>query len=277
MLQCFKHIALILLLFCVFDANAQQFGQKLEGRVYSQDKDVAATHVSNITTNKGTITDLNGFFKIAVSINDTLVFSAVQYKRKMVVVSPEVYETDLLWVPLEPSLILLDEAIVRPYNLSGDLKRDMGNMKIEPVITAATLGLPNAYVKQKTQNERRLFEADEGKFIYFGRYKLDTLFEPTVEINLNKILNRLTGRTQRLKKYVAIDREIVLLQKINSMYPDSVIVQELKIPEIRIRDFMNYCEVDTSFNDVVETNDVLKIWEFLRENSIIYRKNNELD
>ena len=96
-------------------------------------------------------------------------------------------------------------------------------------------------------------------------------------INLNKILNRLTGRTQRLKKYVAIDREIVLLQKINSMYPDSVIVQELKIPTIRIRDFMNYCEVDTSFKDVVETNDVLKIWEFLRKNSIIYRKNNELD
>ena len=38
--------------------------------------------VSNITRNKGTITDIKGYFEISVRLNDTLVFSAVQYKRK---------------------------------------------------------------------------------------------------------------------------------------------------------------------------------------------------
>jgi len=257
-------------------SSAQEFGAKLEGQVYSIDGDVAATHVTNISLNKGTITDVSGFFTISARLNDTLVFSAVQFKRKEIVVTLDVLEEALFRIPLDASLITLDEVVVTPYNLSGDLKRDLGNFKIDPLITASTLGLPNAYVKVKTQNERKLFEADNGKFISLGNYKLDSTFNPMIMVNLNKILNRVTGRTQKLKKFVAIDREIALLQKVKRLYPDSVYVQDLKIPYSNIHDFMNFCEVDSSFVTIVEADDILKIWEFLFKNSIIYR-NNGLD
>lgn len=271
-------IGYMLVLCCVcFTAVAQEFSSKLQGQIYSIDGDVAATHVSNISLNKGTITDAKGFFSISVRLNDTLVFSAVQFKRKELVVTLEVLKEELIRIPLDASLIKLDEVVVTPYNLSGDLKRDMGNLKIEPIMTASTLGLPNAYVKVKTQNERKLFEADNGKFISLGNYKLDSTFNPMVMVNLNKILNRVTGRTQKLKKFVAIDQEIALLQKVKRMYPDSVYVQALKIPKLNINDFMNFCEVDSTFVATVATNDVLRIWELLYENSVMYRKNNGLD
>jgi len=268
----------ILLLFGVcFGVHAQEFNTKLEGRVFSKDGDVAATHVFNHSANKVTITDAGGFFTISAKLNDTLVFSAVQYKRKEVIVTLEILKTDAFRVLLEPSLTELDEVVVTPYNLSGDLKRDVGNLDIEPVITASTLGLPNAYVKVKTQNERRLFEADNGKFISLGHYKLDSTFNPMIFVNLNKILNRVTGRTQKIKKYVAIDREIALLQKVKRLYPDSIFVQDLSIPKTRINDFMNFCEVDSTFKEVVAADDVLKIWELLLKNSMTYRKNNGLN
>lgn len=257
--------------------NAQEFTTKLEGRVYSNDADVAATHVSNISSNKGTITDAAGFFVISVQLNDTLVFSAVQFKRKEIVVTLEVLNTDVLNIPLKPSLTELDEVVVTPYNLSGDLKRDISTINVGQIVTASTLGLPNANVKVKTQSERRLFEADNGKFVSLGNYKLDSTFNPMIMVNLNKILNRVTGRTKVLKKYVAIDKEIALLQKVKRLYPDSVFVQDLKIPELKINDFMNFCQVDSTYNEVVAADDILNIWEFLYRNSLIYRENNGLD
>jgi len=56
----------------------------LEGRVYANDNDVTGVVVQNTTTERATITDIDGYFSIPVSLNDTLVFSAVQLKRKVV-------------------------------------------------------------------------------------------------------------------------------------------------------------------------------------------------
>ncbi len=271
-----KNSLFFTVMMCVCIVHGQRFSKKIEGRVYSKDADVAATHISNINANKGTIADAKGFFTITAKLNDTLMFSAVQYKRKLVVVTLEALQGDLLLVPLEPSLTQLDEVVVTPYNLSGDLNRDVAKIKIEPVVTSTTLGLPNAYVKVKTQNERKLFEADNGKFVSFGRYSLDSLFEPVISINLHKILNRITGRTQKLKKYVAIDQEIALLKSIRNKFPDSVYVNDLKIPKETIHDFLNFCEADANFDEVLASDDVLKLWRFFLTKSVLYRKANNL-
>lgn len=250
--------------------NAQNFTKQIEGRVYSKDGDVAAVHVSNISTQRGTITDIDGHFKISARLNDTLVFSAVQYERVELVITWVILEKSMLHIPLKESLTELDEVVVMPYNLTGDLNRDMGNMKIEPVVTASTLGLPNAYVKVKTQNERKLFEADAGPWIYLGNYKLDTTFNPMIMVNFNKILNSMTGRTKKLKKYVAMDKEIALLRNMKRSYPDSVYVQEFDIPEENLDEFFYFCETDSLFTSVAETGDKLKVWEFLQSKSQEY-------
>ena len=134
----------------------------LEGKVYSKDGDVAATHVLNTTSKRATITDVNGFFSIPVRLNDTLVFSAVQFKKKEIVVTLSIYESTQLRVPLEDILTVLDEVVVTPYNLSGDITKDLLTLDLEPVVTAGTLGLPNANVRVITKAERELFEATSG-------------------------------------------------------------------------------------------------------------------
>lgn len=254
---------------------AQDFAKQIKGQVYSKDGDIAAVHVSNISTQRGTITDISGYFEITARFNDTLVFSAVQFERVELIVTWEVLEKKLLQVPLKESLTELDEVVVMPYNLTGDLNRDMGNMKVGPVVTASTLGLPNAYVKVKTQNERKLFEADAGPWVYFGNYKLDTTFNPAIMVNLNKILNGITGRTKKLKKYVAIDKEIALLRNMKRSYPDSIYVQEFNIPKENLDEFFYFCEADSTFTSVAETGDKLKMWEFLQNKSVAYHLNNK--
>ena len=236
------------------------FTKQIEGRVYSESGDVAATHVLNITADRASITDLNGFFSIIAKLNDTLVFSAIQFKRKTMVVTHSVLESKMLYVPLEDALTELDEVIVMPYNLTGDLTMDLDRMQIEPVITASTLGLPNAYVKLPTKAERELFAATANPFMSF-----------------DPLINAITGRTKMLKERMAKNKKYNRTLRVRAFYADSLYRTEFKIPEDNIADFMYFCEVDPDFQTVVDTHDQLKIWEFMRGKSRTYRANNDLD
>lgn len=252
----------ICLVFTTFIAGAQTtFSNKLEGRVYSKDGDVAATHVLNTTSQRAAITDINGYFSIGVRLNDTLVFSAVQYKKKTVVVTPEILDTKFIQVPLEDALTELDEVIVMPYNLTGDMTTDLKRMQTEPVVTSSTLDLPNAYVKVITPSERKLYEATSGSGF----------------IPLFPIINGISGRTKMLKGHVKRDRKYARTQRVREFYADSLFTTEFKIPQEQIAEFMYFCEVDSTFQQVVDTHDRLKIWEFMGKKSAIYRENNGLD
>lgn len=242
--------------------SAQTFDSKtLEGKVYSSDGDVAATHVLNTTTKKASITDVDGLFSILIHLNDTLVFSAVQYKKKTLIVSASIMESKFISLELEAVNIALDEVVVTPYNLTGELDRDMKRLDVAPAVTAAGLGLPNAYVKIPTQTERRLFEATSG-----GGF-----------IPLNPIINGITGRTKQLKELVAVEKKYARTERVKQFYPDSLWIKELGIPENRVDDFLYFCEVDPNFTTVVDTADKLKIWNYLNRKSVVYRENNGLD
>ncbi|MBD0779856.1 carboxypeptidase-like regulatory domain-containing protein [Maribacter sp. ANRC-HE7] len=234
--------------------------KQLEGRVYSDSGDVAATHVLNVTSKKASITDQDGFFSITVRLNDTLVFSAVQYKRKTMRVTQSVLESKLLYVPMEELINQLDEVIVMPYNLTGNMATDLGRTIIDPVVTSSTLGLPNAYVKLPTKAERELFAATANPIMSF-----------------DPLINAITGRTKMLKQRVARNKTYERTQRVRAFYADSLYTTEFKIPQGNIDDFMYFCEVDPVFQTLVDSHDRFKIWEFMRRKSVVYRENNRLD
>ena len=96
-------------------------------------------------------------------------------------------------------------------------------------------------------------------------------------IPLNPILNAISGRTKMLKRRLARDRAYQQTLEVRSRFPDSLFVQDLGIPAIRIPDFMYYCEVDPEFNRLATANDRLELWEFFGQKSLEYRKNNGID
>ncbi|MFK7812918.1 MAG: carboxypeptidase-like regulatory domain-containing protein [Maribacter sp.] len=236
------------------------FSKKLEGRVFSKEGDVAATTIQNISTNRATITDIDGFFQITANLNDTLVFSAVQFKKKEIIVTREILRQRTLIVPLEDALTELDEVVVTPYNLTGDLTKDITIIKTAHVVTSSTLGLPNAYVLPISKAERELYAATANPFMSF-----------------DPLINAISGRTKMLKKRVARNNLYSRTERVKEFYADSLFRSDLKIPKDKIDDLLYFCEVDASFQTVVDSHDKLKIWEFIRRKSILYRENNDLD
>jgi len=253
----------LLVLFLFFSALVfAQIGdsKRLEGRVYSDDGDVAATHVLNLTSQRATITDEYGYFSIPVKLLDTLEFSAIQYKKKIVVVSTSILESKLISVGLEDALTELDEVTVTPYSLSGNLLSDLPTLDLDPIVTASTLGLPNAYVRVPTKAERELQAATKNPIM-----------------SMDALLNGISGRTKMLKKRVERNKLYDRTERVRVFYADSVYVKQLSIPEDKIDDFLYYCEVDPRFQQVVDTHSELEIWEYLRQKSLLYRENNSLD
>ncbi|AIZ41657.1 carboxypeptidase-like regulatory domain-containing protein [Cellulophaga baltica] len=243
---------------CAASLHAQDTASKeIAGRVSSADGDVAATHVLNISLQKAAITDIDGFFTITARLNDTLVFSAVQFQRKELVMTKELLASKSLNINLEPSLNALDEVVVMPFNLSGQLGRDMNRIEIDPPLTAASLGLPNAFVKKMSQAERKAFSARSGG-------------------PLLTALNALTGETKRLRLISDREAKYSRTEFIRKAYHDSLYVKQLKIPADKINDFMYFCEIDSSFA-AIDKKDNLSIWEFMLQKSMAYRKNYELD
>ena len=249
-------------MFCASAVWSQDyFSGPITGKVVQGTRGIPDVHVMNISSKNATITNALGNFSITVRVGDSLVFSAIQLERKTIVISAEIMESQSLVVYMEDRVNLLDEVILTPYNLSGDLTRDMQNAKKERVYVASTLGLPNAYVKPRTLADRRLFEATTGGGL----------------IPLNPILNGISGRTKYLKKVLAAERKYARTQRVRAFYPDSVYVSELRIPMSKIPDFMYFCEVDVQFKLIVDSRDKLKIWEFLKMKSAEYRTNNDME
>lgn len=257
-----KSKLLFILVVCMASiAEAQTpFSKEIQGKVIAKNEDVAAVHVQNISTKRATITDLNGYFTINATVNDTLVISAVQFKRKEIVVSTDMLQSSLLQIPLEESLTELDEVVVMPYNLSGDISKDLSTLKTEEVVTVSTLGLPNAYVIPISKADRELLAATANPYM-----------------SIDPLINAISGRTKMLKNRVKRNNKYERTQRVRAFYADSLIASDLKIPQLKISDFMYFCEVDTTFSSIIDTHDRLKIWEFLRKKSIAYRKNNYLD
>ena len=267
-----RYIVFSALFFTVFLGFGQESRPLLSGTIISLNNEDEGVHVLNLTSGRGTITDSQGDFSINVVLSDTLLFSSVQLKPKYLVVTKDILYSDSLRINLEELVNELDEVVVKPYNLTGILDKDISGLESQQDINASSLGLPNADVRVLSQNERKLFEADNGKFInLYGHY-----FGLGISINLHKILNRASGRTKKLRNLVKKGEQATKFEKFRYLFNDSLRLKELKIPFSKKEQFFVYCQTDSNFVELVEVNDYLGILEFLKKKSKIFIQKDQL-
>lgn len=225
--------------------------------------DVEGIHVINKTSQKFTVTNNKGIFKIQAKLNDTLVFSSIQYKLEAIIISQEIITNQTLTVNLIEIVNELDEVLVGKI-LTGDLSFDIKNANLKRPVNFYDLGIPGYTGKPKTQSERRVFEADNGKFIYF--YGIGFV------INTNKIINRLTGRTKMLKKRVKLETEEKLMYSIKARLAEDFF-STYRLDEDLQLDFFYFCSEDENFSKRCEGKKDIEIFEFLKEKYFEYKKN----
>lgn len=99
---------------------------KVEGKIHvPEGEEAEGISVYNISSEKGTVTDADGSFEISVAENDRLQIFALQYKTFIVVMDKGVVDKKRLNIFVNPAITQLEEVVIRPYDLSGNVRADV--------------------------------------------------------------------------------------------------------------------------------------------------------
>ena len=120
------HMKRTLLLIAFLFSTALIFSQEssrieVKGKVVVNSNDKEGITVYNASSNKGTITNDKGEFVIMVALNDKIEFAALQFNDFNIAIDEEVITSKQLTVILVEHINKLDEVLIIPYDLSGNL------------------------------------------------------------------------------------------------------------------------------------------------------------
>ncbi len=236
---------------CSTVLNGQE-SRKINGRLLNVNNDVGQVTVANVTTKKGTITSVNGTFEIVVSEGDTLMIKALQFKTEQLTVTQKIYDSGLIEVFMTPDVSELETVQLSNNGLSGDINKDAEEVKL--AVRPKALG---PKITPIAVEYRRLHTATSRPADQVGRQNL------RLDVSLDGILNKISGKTKRLKKAVEIMEYQKKVDQLRNYYADAVFTSSLRIPEEYIDDFTFWVLKDDEQLRDVDLKNKLSTLEYL--------------
>lgn len=133
-------LILSIFVFTIVSAKAQEQDEtevenviQFTGVVFGTDSTsvVPGTHVYIPKSGRGTTTNPYGFFSLPVLVGDSVLFSAVGYKRAYYIVPEHDMETSLrVIIALEDDIQFLEEVEIRPYPTESMFKEALISMEL---------------------------------------------------------------------------------------------------------------------------------------------------
>ncbi|AWM14065.1 hypothetical protein NHF50_09385 [Flavobacterium sp. NRK F10] len=211
----------ILLLLFLVQFSFAQHNFILKGKIVSQSYQLEGINVVNQTQDIGVATQRGGYFTIEAKVNDTIIFSAINLRGTMHVVTEEDQTKELLFVPMEALVNQLNEVVLTEYKS----------------ITTESLGIIPKGMRSYTPAERKLKQATGGD----NQYGLNS------SVSFDAILNGISGRTRMLKKELEVEKREMLLENVKLDYSEEYLTKNLNIPGELVEGFLYYLIEDREF------------------------------
>ncbi len=265
-----KRIKLFIVLISFLSVAFMQAQRKeLKGQLLA-DGDVEGIHIQNKTAAKYAISFEDGSFTILAKANDTLSISGLKYETKNLLITKDMEDLGSFSVFLNERVNELDEVIVGEI-LTGSLESDLENSKAETEINFYDLGIPGNTNLPMTQNERKLHDADGGPDILSLS---GGPFGGGLGVNFHKLLNRISGRTKKLREIVELDNKDKCINRLRREY-ESIVFENDSLANNLKNEYFMFCQEDESFKALCNENNDLKSIEFLQVKLKAYKKNRQ--
>lgn len=247
---------------------------KVLGKIHvPQDEDAEGISVYNISAQKGTITDANGSFEIDITENDRLQITALQYQSFTISVDKGIIERKILNIFLNPSVNQLEEVVVRPYDLSGNINVDI--KKIPTYNISKDWDLSYGAMEYGYD-----FKPDD-KTAVSGNAAEEALHSHALK-NGADVLAILGGVGQLLfprgKAISIAEREqnrSLVSNNIQQRFSKDFINANFDIPEEKAVDFLLYAQENGLGRDLLKSENEMQLMEFLSKKSKEYKKRSE--
>ncbi|WP_417199094.1 hypothetical protein [Bizionia sp.] len=239
----------------IFSQNTTRV--EVEGKIIAN-SDVEGVTIFNISSNKGTIADIDGDFIMEVAIKDVLEVSALQYEARTVVITQDVIDSKKLRLFLVEAINTLSEVILLPSKLTGDLLVDIKNAETQKAILMSFGDLSNLEFGEDEFTKPQNIAADPG--VFYNGLNFANIF------GINKLLN-----APLKKESVQLLRDKRPLD-LADIYSPQYINETYNIPLKQVEPFFAFCLENGFEVSMLGEKNELNRMEFLQEQSELFLK-----
>lgn len=246
-------------------AFSQNIGrQVLKGKIIADSLDVENITVFNISSNIGAVTDQFGAFYIKAKENDTLFFQALSFESQKYILTKKDFFVDELEIKLNVKINELNEIVVSPYTLSGNLEKDMNKIKTYDLLSGIDMDVVKYYEDDKLYESPKITTSPD-HFAPGGS---------TIDFKLiGKGIGKLLGIKRNSKKNVEAviaERKLRDVQSksfsehIKERFSNHFFISTLKIKNDKLNSFLGFAELPSDeLVELLEVENELKLLEYL--------------
>ena len=229
-------------------------------------EDLEGISVYNISSQKGTITDAEGKFIIAVAANDRIHFTALQFQKFTVIVDEGVLDKEEMNIFINPAVVQLEEILVRPYDLYGNIIVDaprIGYSDIDDRLGGISYEILEFTYEFAPDSQSSIEGNKSLEALGFTAQREGANVMGLVGMLFNSKEPRLTKRDRR---DMTDARVTAIRQRFNKQY----FTDTLNIPEAEIGAFLYYVESNEFSAELLEENNELRLMDFLDKKSELF-------
>ncbi|GGD24558.1 carboxypeptidase-like regulatory domain-containing protein [Hyunsoonleella pacifica] len=262
-----KKILYVLLIFATVNLSAQNITRvDVKGKIVVEHNDISGITIFNSSSNKGTVTDDNGEFTIAIAENDIIEVSAIQFQNLNFKVNADIVASKSMKIFLIEEINKLDEIIVKSKGLSGNLITDIdGSKTFNPKLDALYFGVKHSS-EYNFETDYKTEVTNIGDDVQRNR-----LYNGLNVVNVVDQLLLPIFRSEAKEKKVS-DIPEVPTKAIKYYFASEFLVDNFKIPEHRVEDFIAFVESDDFDFTLLNYGRELEFLEILNQKSIEFLK-----
>lgn len=239
-------MGLFLLVFNI--ASSQQID--LEGKITNA-FDIEGIHILNKTSKYNTVTNEFGEFVIRIQVLDTIIFSSIKYQIKELIITEDIYHKKKININLNELVNELDEVLIG-NTLTGDLFRDLKNIKVEETFNFDDVGIPGF----KGDPEEKIVPLAAAAF--------------PLSVNIEALYKHIGGYYKKLKIQRKWTKENLTVVEIIDYYGFDFFEDAYRIPNNKLYDFLLFCIETTTLNSDYNRQNFAGVLQIFNEKSNIY-------
>ncbi|MFL0353991.1 hypothetical protein [Xanthomarina sp. GH4-25] len=235
---------------------------QISGKVIVDSNDVEGLTVNNLTSNRIAVTDLDGKFDLYVALNDQVKISALQFDTILIIVTQDILDSKQITVFLDERLTTLDEIVILPFNLTGDLEADLSKVRdFNPKFESIYFGDID-------------FEHNPNADIYYQKVENTILNQDKFYngVDFVKITNWLI-KPLFASKSTSIDTsnaENSNFDILRDTYTKDFISSNFNIPEDNVTDFIAFAEANNKDVSIYNNGKDIELIQYLVDQSKLY-------
>tara|TARA_R110001632_G_scaffold179993_4_gene299982 strand:+ start:204 stop:1004 length:801 start_codon:yes stop_codon:yes gene_type:complete len=255
--------ALLLFIFCISLSVASQEIKReiIKGKIIVEGSDIEGITIFNTSSKKGSVTNLNGEFTIAVALNDFLEIRALEYQDFDVKINEDILQSKRITIFLIEEINKLEEVVINSKRLTGNLKLDVNSAKkFNQKLNVVYFGMKSKESKSFSDDNIR-----QKKSLGVNQQVLTMVNGLNVVKVVDQLLIPLFRSEVKDKKAAGIPE--VPVKSIKYYLGSNFLVENFNIPEHRVEEFIRYVEDETFDFDLLNYGHEIEFLELLSQKS----------